>query len=98
MLRSPWSVPIASLIFPPAGIVMLWLLGGTRLWKKLAGSALIAGWCVAWVMIVFGLRFQLDGSGMRFMPTFENRESHYASLERNRASQAVAPVINAAAR
>jgi outer membrane protein assembly factor BamB len=98
MLRSPWSVPIASLIFPPAGIVLLWLRAGERLWTKLAGSALIAGWCVAYLMLFFGLRFQVDGSGIRPIPTFDNRESHYADLERNRASQAAAPVIEAAAR
>jgi len=79
-------------------MVLLWLRAGTGLWKKLAGSALIAGWSVAYLMIFFGLRFQLDGSGIRPLPTFTNRESHYAELERNRASQAAAPVIEAAAR
>ena len=98
MLRSPWSVPIASVVFPPAGIVLLWLRSGIRVWTKLAGSLLIAGWCVVYAMLFFGLRFQVDGSGIRPIATFDNREAHYADLERNRARQAAAPVIEAAAR
>ncbi len=98
MLYSPWFIPVASVVFPPAGIVLLWLRAGTRPWKKLAGSALIAGWSVAYMMIFFGLHFQLDGSGIRPVPTFDKREAHWADLERSRASQIAAPVIEAAAR
>src|SRR5215472_8109531 len=91
MLQSAWSVLLASLIFPPAGAVLLWIRSGTRLPKKLAGSALIALWSVAWLMLFlttfFGLRIQVDGSGMRPLLTFYNRESHYSQLERSRAQQ-----------
>src|ERR1700676_4775506 len=97
MLRSAWSVFLASVVLPPAGFAVLWLRSGTRLWRKLAGSVLIAGWSVAWLMLFFGLRFQLDGSGVRPLPTFENRVAHEAELERNRAHQSVAPVVDAAA-
>jgi hypothetical protein len=76
---------------------MLSLRSGMGVWKKLAGSVLIAGWSVAWLMLFFGLRFQLDGSGVRPLPTFENRVAHEAELERNRARQSVAPVVEAAA-
>ena len=90
-------VLLAALVFPPAGIVLLMLRTRTRLWAKLAGSALIAGWSVAYLMLFFGLRFQLDGSGVRPLPTFENRVAHYAELQRSRASQRVAPAVEAAA-
>src|ERR1700719_1811362 len=92
MLRSFWSLLLASVVLPPAGFVVLWLRSGTRVWKKLAGSLLIAGWSVAWLMLFFGLRFQLDGSGVRPLPTFENRVAHDAELERSRAVEAAAPV------
>src|SRR6266478_3395818 len=97
MLRSAWSVLLASVVLPPAGFIMLWLRSGTRVWKKLAGSLLIAGWSVAWLMLFFGLRFQLDGSGVRPLPTFENRVSHEAELERSRARQIVSAAVEAAA-
>jgi hypothetical protein len=86
---------LAALVFPPAGIVLLWLR--TRVWGKMAGSALIACWSVAWLMLFFGLRFHVDGSGIRPVPTFVNRESHEAELERSRARQITAAAVEAAA-
>jgi outer membrane protein assembly factor BamB len=83
---------LAALVFPPAGIVLLWLRPRVRIWTKLAGSVLIAGWCIAWLMLFFGLRFQLDGSGVRPLPTFGNRVSRDAELERSRAVEAAVPV------
>jgi outer membrane protein assembly factor BamB len=97
MLQSVWSVVLAAVVFPPAGFVLLWLRSGQRVWKKLAGSVLIAGWSVGWMMLFFGLRFQLDGSGVRPLPIFYNRESHYSELERSRATQTPVPVVQAAA-
>lgn len=97
MLQSAWSVALAAVVLPPAGLVLLWLRSGAGVWKKVAGSALIAGWSVAWMMLFFGLRFQLDGSGIRPVPTFYNRESHYSELERSRAGRSAVPVVQAAA-
>ena len=85
MLRSARSVLLASIVIPPLGFVLLWLRPGARLSGKLLGSAAIAGWSVAYLVLFFGLRFQLDGSGSRPRPTFYNPEAHYAELERNRA-------------
>jgi hypothetical protein len=97
MIRSVWSLLLASVVLPPVGIIFLWLRPRARILTKLAGSALIAGWFVAWLMLFFGLRFQLDGSGVRPLPTFENRVAHDAELERSRASQTVTPAVEAAA-
>src|SRR5260370_8561406 len=97
MLQSAWSIVLAAVVLPPAGFVLLWLRPGAGIWKKVAGSALIAGWSVAWMMLFFGLRFHLDGSGVRPLPTFYNRESHYSELERSRATQTPVPVVQAAA-
>jgi outer membrane protein assembly factor BamB len=98
MLQSVWSVLLASLVLPPVGVVLLWLRSGTRVWKKIAGSALIAGWSVGWLMLFFGLRFQVDGSGMRAHPIFYNRDAHYSELERSRAQQSSRPIVEAAVR
>lgn len=70
MLQSVWSVLLASLVLPPVGVVLLWLRSGTRVWKKIAGSALIAGWSVGWLMLFFGLRFQVDGQRDESAPDF----------------------------
>jgi outer membrane protein assembly factor BamB len=98
MLRSIWPFVLASLVFPPAGLVLLWLRPGIRLGRKIMNSVVIAVWGVAYLVLFFGLHFQLDGSGMRPILTFYNREAHYANLERNRASQSVTPVVEVAAR
>ena len=96
MLRSTRFVLLASLILPPAGLVLLWLRSGDRLGRKILGSALIACWGVAYLALFFGLRFPLDGSGLRPIPTFKNREAHYAELERNRAGQGIAAYVETA--
>src|ERR1700704_5420342 len=97
MLQSVWSLLLASLVLPPAGLVLLWLRSGMRLWKKFAGSALIAGWSVGWMMLFFGLRFQFDGSGSSVHPPFYRPNSHYSELERDRARQSPTPTVEAAA-
>src|SRR5580698_8051817 len=97
MLGSYWTVLMASLVFPPAGLALLWRRPGTRLRTKLLDSIPICCWGVGYLMLFFGLKFQFDGSGMRLHPVFFNRESHYAELERDRAQQAAVPVVQAAA-
>src|SRR6185436_16037198 len=98
MLRSLRAVLVASALLPPAGLALLWTLPGARLGRKLLGSAAIAAWGVAYLALLFGLRFELDGSGSRPRAKFFRREAHYAQLERNRAGQAAAPIVPVAAR
>src|SRR5262245_54703670 len=97
MLQSVWLVLLASALLPPAGLVLLWLRSRTRMKHKIMGSAFIAIWSVPYLMLFFGLRFPLDGSGMRPIPTFGRPESHYAQLERSRSRQSVPPVVVEAA-
>ncbi len=96
-LSSYWSVLIASLLFPPAGLVLLWLRAGTPFRRKLMDSILICCWGIGYLVLFFGLRFQADGSGVPLHPVFYNRESHDAELERDPARQVSAPVVEAAA-
>jgi outer membrane protein assembly factor BamB len=97
MLQSLWSVLFASVLLPPAGLVLLWLRTGTRIKDKIFGSTVIAVWSVGYLMLIFGLRFPMDGSGMRPIPTFGTRESHYTELERSRNEQGTPPVVVEAA-
>src|SRR5713226_8887044 len=84
MLQSLWFVLLASVLVPPAGLILLWLRSGIRIKDRIFGSTVIAVWSVAYLMFFFGLRFPLDGSGMRPIPTFGSPESHYNQLERSR--------------
>jgi outer membrane protein assembly factor BamB len=99
MVSSVWFVVFTSALLPPAGLVLLWLRSGIRLKDKIMGSTVIAVWSVAYLMFFFGLRFPLDGSGMRPVPTFGSPEAHYAQLERSRSQQsAPSAVVEAAAK
>jgi outer membrane protein assembly factor BamB len=97
MLQSTWFFLLAAAILPPAGFVLIWLRSGWRLSRRLFGSVVVAFWTVAYLMLFFGLQFQMDGSGMWPIARFYNRDAHDAQLERNRAEQAPVPVIPAAA-
>src|SRR5436189_5930991 len=97
MLQSIWFVLLASVLVPPAGLALLWLRSGTRIKDKIFGSTVIAVWSVAYLMLFFGLRLPMDGSGMRPIPTFGSPESHYTQLERSRSQQAPRPAVVEAA-
>src|SRR5207302_551073 len=72
---------------------------GVRIWDKIIGSTVLAAWTVVYLMLVFGLRFPLDGSGVRPIPTFGSPDAHYAQLEQSRAkATAPPPVVQAAAK
>lgn len=93
--RSPAAVLLASIALPPVGLVLLWLRRETGILKKLFGSLLIAGWTVAALVVFFGLRLELDGSGMRPHLKFFRPEAHYAALERSREAQKLRPIADA---
>src|SRR2546421_610347 len=97
MLLSTWSVLLASILVPPVGFVLLWVRSKMRVWDKILCSAMIAIWGVAYMMLLFGLRFELDGSGMRPIPTFNSPERRYTQLERSRTQQSAPAVVEAAA-
>lgn len=83
---------LASFALPPVGIVLLWMRTGTSILKRIVGSLLVAAWGVAALVLFFGLRLELDGSGMRPFLKFYRPEAHYARLERSRALQKLEPV------
>ena len=87
MLQSIWTLLLATAILPPAGLVLLWLRSSTKLRDKIFGSICIAVWSVTYLSLFFGLKFQMDGSGMWPIVTYYDPEKHYAELERNRAQQ-----------
>src|SRR5438876_9138458 len=97
MLLTTRSVLIASIVLPSAGFVLLWLRSGLRTWDKILCSTIITIWGIAYLMLFFGLRFELDGSGMWPILAFGTPERHYSKLERSRTEQGAEPVVEAAA-
>ena len=96
MLQSPWhrstaALLLASILLPPAGLVLLWLRPSGWL-RKTAGSLGILLIALGWLVFAFGLRFEMDGTGSRPIFHFGGAQSHYARLEESRAGQAKAPV------
>lgn len=65
---------------------------GTGIFKKILGSVPILALGVAHLVFFFGLRVQMDGTGMRPIFYFFKPEAHYQALERNRLEQRKTPV------
>lgn len=89
-LQSPISVLLSSILFPPLGLVLLWMRKSGVLFK-LAGSVLILGIGIVELFRVYGLRMEMRGSGGSPMFTFRSKEKLYSELEKSRASQAPPP-------
>lgn len=81
------SIPIlllVSVLLPPLGFVLLWTRSGTRLRRKLLGTVPIAALAVTHLVLFFGLRMEMDGSGMFPIFSFHKPQSHFAALEASR--------------
>ncbi len=101
MEAKPWHqtgllLLAASLLFPPAGLALLWMRRGTRVPAKLLGSLVIAGIGVVHLFRFYGLHAELDGSGSRPIFSFYKRERHEAEVERSRAAAAPPAEVPAA--
>ena len=89
---SPWyrtrlGLSASALVFPPAGLVLLWMRPQTRLYWKLLGSVMVAGISLAHLFLFYGLRTEPDGTGMFPIFSFADPASHQRQLEQHRAAQ-----------
>ena len=85
--RSSLTLIAASLLFPPAGLVVLWSRAQTGILKRILVSVPIAALGLAHLFLFYGLRMEVDGSGITPIFSFHNPDSHYRQLERSRAEQ-----------
>jgi outer membrane protein assembly factor BamB len=85
--QSWFAVLLAAILFPPLGLLLLWVKRGSGLLLKLLGSVCIGFIAIAHLVLIFGLRFEMDGSASRPIFFFGTRESHYEALEEERAEQ-----------
>jgi outer membrane protein assembly factor BamB len=90
--QQPIVILAASLLLPPAGLVLLWLRQGTGVFRKCLGSLALVVVAVAELFLFYGLHVELSGG---FQPVFtfqDGGERHYRQLETHRAqSPAPAP-------
>jgi outer membrane protein assembly factor BamB len=83
----------ASLILPPAGLILLWFREGTSVLRKCLASLAIVMVGVAHLFLFYGLHMEFSG-GIQPVFTFQSGERHYRQLEAHRAAfQALAPAI-----
>jgi outer membrane protein assembly factor BamB len=85
-----WAVALAAIVFPPVGLVLLWI----RPWRGWRSALLrplatigvaLAG--LAHLFLFYGLRAEMDGSGMRPILSFGSRSADADALERHRAAE-----------
>ena len=88
---APWRNSLGIFLFflvllPPLGLVLLWLRPTSTL-RKVCGSVLIILLSLICLRVLFGLRMELDGTGMYPIFFFHKTEAHYSALEQNRVYQ-----------
>jgi outer membrane protein assembly factor BamB len=96
--QKPNVILAASLILPPAGLILLWLRRDTTLPRKSLASLAIVVVGVAHLFLFYGLHVEFSG-GIRPVFTFQSGDRHYRQLEAHRAAfQASAPAMSEAPR
>ena len=87
MLRSRLALWLGIFLFPPVGLVLLWMRGNMRIWSRLAGTLGICLVAVLELFYVYGMRVEWNGDMQVQKISFDSRRRHYAQLEENRARQ-----------
>ncbi len=86
MMQSNLTLLLAALLFPPAGLFLLWRRRGGAAVKALGSLAILAVGAVE-LFKVYGLRMVLDGSASRPSFTFRSIAARDAEIEQHRAQQ-----------
>jgi outer membrane protein assembly factor BamB len=87
LFRSKTTAWLFIILFPPLGIVLLWMKRDSRLLTKLAGSlaAILIG--VAHLVIFWNLHMEMAGSMMRPIFSFRNANKHHEEIEKLRLAE-----------
>jgi outer membrane protein assembly factor BamB len=87
MLRSRTLLWLSIAIFPPLGLVLVWMRSDWSILRRLAATLLVAGVALVELYQIYGLRVEYNGAMQQAHLRFEHRGRHYAQLEENRARQ-----------
>ena len=94
--QRPLAILAATVVFPPAGLVLLWMRQGTSILRKCLLSLAILAVADAQLFLIYGLRMEFKG-GIEPIFTFQGGASHERELEAHRAQAAQTPPPVAAA-
>jgi outer membrane protein assembly factor BamB len=83
--RSTAVLLLACVLAPPIGLALLWTRPG-GIFRKLAGTVVIAGLTIAHLMAFWGLRTERDGTGIPRFFTFTSPEQRDVRVEESRAA------------
>jgi outer membrane protein assembly factor BamB len=89
--RSPLVIAASAIVFPPLGLVLLWLRPGTRILRKILLSVTIVILAFGELFTIYGLRMEVSGAGWKPIFSFYDEETHYTALERSRREARAAP-------
>src|SRR5579864_1045098 len=89
MLRSRLALWLGIFLFPPVGLVLLWMRGNMRVWTRLAGTLGICVVAIFELFYVYGLHVVWNGNMQVQKIVFDSRRRHYAQLEESRTRQRV---------
>src|SRR6266849_3720038 len=92
MLRSRLALWLSIFVFPPLGLVLLWMRGDLGVLRRLAGTLGICVIAILELFYVYGMRVVWNGSMALMTVSFESRAHHDAQLEKDRARQRAAPL------
>jgi outer membrane protein assembly factor BamB len=83
----PLTILVASLAFPPLGLILLWARKRTRIFLKALLSVPILVLAAGHLVFLYGLGFEMYGGGVPH-PRFDRAERQARALEESRAAQA----------
>lgn len=87
MLRSRLALWLGIFLFPPIGIVLLWMRGNVSVFRRLACTLGIFIVAIFELFYLYGMRIVWDGNFRPYAVTFESRKRHDAQVEQSRARQ-----------
>jgi outer membrane protein assembly factor BamB len=92
------TVRLTALLFPPAGLILLWITKGISIGRKLFASLVILLYAPIYAALIivilwkfFGLQYEFRGSGVPAL-TWRKTVPDYDKLEASRASHK--PIVN----
>lgn len=86
-LSSEKLLLFTAIAFPPLGLILSWMRPHAGLWSKISWSLGVGAIALMELIVFFGLRAEVDGTGSWPILTFGTRASHYEELEEHRAEQ-----------
>src|SRR4051794_36006089 len=90
MLRSRLALWLSIVIFPPLGLVLLWIRRGPGVMLRIAGSIGICLVAIVELFYVYGMHVEWNGNVSPYAVSFESRRRHDARVEESRKQSTTA--------